>query len=1249
MRKGLIKLIAILAMFGAITSVDAASISKGDTAVKTYADTFGTSLTASKGGSSNPVKNHKYAFDIKDKNGKSKYTNVIGYCLDPISASPKGSMTINDVLGESTSADIQKRDAAYTAILKNGYRSDQTSGFGVSGNDFYMATSIALRTYALIIRYSEVKDVGTSLASYASPYVHMGADIVSQTPSAVSYLSSSIFELQGKTNQAEILKIIKDWYAVSRGNWYQPEYTVSGGDAIMNAARQLFALGMEATNSSNAGNGNGGNNNGGNNNGGTPTVTFEEFAKFPGVSNDPNKEVQEVYINVRAENLTDDHYIKNVTLECENCDGFELGDLYYATDGANYSPVTTDMDLKEKLDPQKGVLTLKFEVVKDLTVCQNAATYKIKYQTSGDVEVPSDSNAFLVSDSGGSTQRYIFYVPDENNGNNNNPGGNGNPDSGEPVDNTFEGQIDCNGKTPDPDGDPDDPDKADPDPEEYEEPDPKNPCNSLMSSPVCDDENSTTTSEKDGKILAIDPNGSEKSVKYCILDNKDAAGNTYRLSETNGGIENPYCRVFCKEDYDPIKMSDKIEDARCGGYFQLNASITGRKDCYTSGGNSEKSKNDSAINRPKLDRVVAKYQTKAIGAYDAYQKNVTLTKNMTTSDSCPANGGNYIIQSGTLNTYKAGVHNNGVVPVEKGTASIKASHPVPSKEDQEFFAKQGLSGKLLSISGKTITVLGDGSSNTIDVTEVDQFGVPKRDRFGNIITTRYTVTYMSQDAYDQKYAPMCVTKDEMETYINKESIGSLIVNSIQVFEQEDKDNGLTQDELKERMEKYNGQKNSSIDMFNSCTVDTGEYKTWTMNFNSFNTNSPVVKWSYTDPYNDLLDESKRVMLPVAGNEGTEEVEVCFGELNDDGTCSGSSVNSIEDSSIMENVTYTACDENGCATNSTKEVSRAKFIRKSVVDKTVEYQTPSVFYQADPLGKISVTEGTSSNVTTNLLEHLLPISLNATGLETFTLSIDKLGEYYDSGEVGRLIGGTNSVASVIGTSGNNNFDGNYKCYVDTHCDPKQPDNCPECDYDCEWDGDPKCEWVECPECVDDCINCIFTLEQLQLNFTTVSNTNISSTPGKTMGYNWDINTSLEDIDLSIIRDKAEATLDEIKDKNDTIYEEVDFDNKSKYENNDDTSLAFSIKMTSDIIKDLQKYNEENEQYGGYGNPSLKCEDSGQFKGLLCYSEVLDDLKSKYDDNIIAPHRGDSSKYWQLWQGVDPGNIGNGSVIGGPAWR
>lgn len=83
---------------------------------------------------------------------------------------------------------------------------------------------------------------------------------------------------------------------------------------------------------------------------------------------------------------------------------------------------------------------------------------------------------------------------------------------------------------------------------------------------------------------AIDEDGNE-NIKACLLRRKkDEAGHSYKA------LDNSYCEVYCKEDFGfdlPTAVS-----INSGTYFQLDATISGTKTCYTSEIDVDKFKSD---------------------------------------------------------------------------------------------------------------------------------------------------------------------------------------------------------------------------------------------------------------------------------------------------------------------------------------------------------------------------------------------------------------------------------------------------------------------------------------------------------------------------------------------------------------------------------------------------------------------------------------------------------------------------------
>ena len=200
----------------------------------------------------------------------------------------------------------------------------------------------------------------------------------------------------------------------------------------------------------------------------------------------------------------------------------------------------------------------------------------------------------------------------------------------------------------------------------------------------------------------------------------------------------------------------------------------------------------------------------------------------------------------------------------------------------------------------------------------------------------------------------------------------------------------------------------------------------------------------------------------------------------------------------------------------------------------------------------------------------------------------------------------------------------------------------------------CEWIECPNCDFECINCIFNFDELQIIFKPISPSNVTSAD-REYGYNWDVNTTLAA--LQLLRDKATVTISEIEEENETIFDKTE---------GEDAALDFSIRMTADVINSLKAYNDEVEDIGGYANDSLTCYsaeiDGKEYANIFCYSDVIDELIDEYPNQITVSNRtpatgrtdsnANSNNYWELWSDwTEPARDINGqySVIGGPSWK
>ena len=457
---------------------------------------------------------------------------------------------------------------------------------------------------------------------------------------------------------------------------------------------------------------------------------------------------------------------------------------------------------------------------------------------------------------------------------------------------------------------------------------------------------------------------------------------------------------------------------------------------------------------------------------------------------------------------------------------------------------------------------------------------------------------------------------------------------------------------KSQLTSLNTQYENTIKQFNSCTSE------WNSKYNF----DPKVYWEYSENFdneldktnNDLLSKDDRVLAPVESTrKDSNSLQACTGTT--DSKIETCSTGWTSTDSVFASRDYTRCDESGCLVDTVK-VSQAKFIKQHF-EVEQDYDTPTVYYQVASSGPLSGSITTykdfnNPNVPLSPIDGL-PLSGDTTGGGVFKLMIEDLGEFYDSGEQGRLIdfGGDNdsrSVAYAKGYNADGNWSGEYVCHYYTNCRPK---DCPNCNFVCVGEY---CEWEDCPTCNFDCVNCIYNFGELQLNMKPVSTTEFNESAGREYGYNWNINTSLSSLEL--IRDKAEETIKEIEENNTTIYDDTNTESS-------DSKLEFRFTMTPEIAQDIKEYNAEKDSVGGYNDSSLVCYDYEDENGVIhkntfCYSTFIDNAIAKYGKETVytKDSRGSAadrtnesvvnSGYWTPWS--EYGSY-NESVIGGPSWK
>lgn len=229
-----------------------------------------------------------------------------------------------------------------------------------------------------------------------------------------------------------------------------------------------------------------------------------------------------------------------------------------------------------------------------VTVAQGACSYSFT------VSYPGTSNGAV--NSGGQAMRcysednqdiYILHINDSSSGA---TGGNtgGNVQGGK-VTQSFSGKLENTGSAYY---------------KEYcdEEDDKPNKCTEKTTFDIpsfCDD-----PSDKQIKITA------PKDVQYCILNGKDEAGNTYKMAG-QGVDDNPYCAVYCKEDY---KMTmPGAQYTYSGRYFELhNTKVEAKRTCYAT--NPEGDSDNPQIGIDKFITDIVTKQKELLEAKSKYEE-----------------------------------------------------------------------------------------------------------------------------------------------------------------------------------------------------------------------------------------------------------------------------------------------------------------------------------------------------------------------------------------------------------------------------------------------------------------------------------------------------------------------------------------------------------------------------------------------------------------------------------------------------
>ena len=696
------------------------------------------------------------------------------------------------------------------------------------------------------------------------------------------------------------------------------------------------------------------------------------------------------------------------------------------------------------------------------------------------------------------------------------------------------------------------------------------------------------------------------NITGCILNKSDDAGNSYYLSENNGGLDkNRYCKIYCKEDYSVLKFSG-IQETYSGRYFKIGGHIEGAKSCYTASGDDPVTKTKNSIDKEKYIADLNDASKKLVDAYNEYifYKSASSITSTSTDSSGTAPGGS-----------------GGSGPC----TDPKTCKPV--KADTRW-----------SCTGESLSVTL--YSKSWGFTMYDYQGIAHKIDSGGTYTAPDGMVYVGNYSSGTKVScGTCTCTGSNGTNMDSSHASSYASALVK---------------LNTAKSNYE----AIISQYKNCTTN------WENIFNS--SYMPDIYYSYAEDYYNLYNNISEYKMNKSNTSNISKTEFCTGTINKNYECSKPTTNYVPTTTEY----YLYCDETGGCYNKVEEnIPIATYVKKTVKD-TEEYTTPVKFDNIYTSGIITPTNPMLEQTTS---VDGLPVALKTIkGAYQYKFIINKMGQLYNDNNgsksspiLGRLVNSEskeNSVISKINSKDEMIFNGEYVCYYTV--------NCPYCEVKCD-ENHSTCSWCvgttccdkgqdcTCPDCKSDCINCIYDLSSLQLNFRSISSTNINPN-NRDLGYNWNVNVknwSDSTTSYYLLGEKASNTIEEITTDGDKIY---------------DQTPILTVNMTPAVASDIRSYNLKESTNGGYANDSLTCYDYSYngitSKNIFCFSEFLDEMttnspsafvfnnarktlsdKNSRSNDSITANSINPNGYWQVYNKATTYAIGDLSNAGGLSWK
>lgn len=560
-------------------------------------------------------------------------------------------------------------------------------------------------------------------------------------------------------------------------------------------------------------------------------------------------------------------------------------------------------------------------------------------------------------------------------------------------------------------------------------------------------------------------------IKKCVLGKTDSTSASYEATNEISG--NSYCKVYCKEKYNFVLPTAKMTTS--GGYFKLNTTVTGTRDCYVASADNSQ----LPIDETKFNNDLVAAQHALIDAWNEY------------------------------NHWKVAA---------SISSKVEETHSVHEAHTYSCNCSTSCDESGCSTSCDTCDCSGVERSTTIYSKE---WSYTVYDYNGNASTKSDSYTSGTRaNCYHNSCTGESGTNRDSEHRSNRDSALRTLKQKAQA--------------LNNIIAMYNSctgvisNTNYASSLTEATTSSTAQ-STWNndMQFN------PVVEFWYNQDYlknvSDLNSDWAK-FTNLTDESDTSKNTYCTGDINDSYECT-TGTSSKEPTKSVQILT---CAENNCSWKS-YNISSAKWITKSKT-KSGTYQTSQNFSTYTPYGTIKTDSNGNKYLYTTLPEGSWPISLiTKTGVFPFKFRFSDIGQSNSSTELGRLSDSNESGKNTV-VNAYNNLPSGLKCggesnaYTDGGYVCNYLNNCTgNCDFSCDPNDPTHCTFNTCDngKCVVKCTNCIFDGNKTTYGYRTVSLNNLFPNGISGRGYNWS--------GEGISNQKSSDTKKEIEEAGDSIYE------------------------------------------------------------------------------------------------------------------